>query len=272
MAKQTKKSSIAPLVIIVGVLALAIGGFAWLYSTSKSPTNTVSNSANGRSNTANTSRPGSNIAANAPAGAAIGINALGLPTARVTVEEFADFQCPSCAVAHPVMKDVQGAFAGNNNVRFVFRHFPLTIHDKSYDAAVAVEAAGMQGGPKFWSMMDQMMSNQQAWANSQNFRDLWKQYAERIGLDVAKWEQDTASIAPKIRIDQDIQRARGIGVASTPSVYINGRLIPFSDVNVPTMRQLIEAEVANTASTSNANASAPAANGAAAAGNANADR
>ena len=269
MAKQTKKSSIAPLVIIIGVLAMAVGGFAMLYSTSKSPT-TASNANGARPAAGNTARPQNTIAPNAPPGAAIGINAIGLPTAKVTVEEFADFQCPSCAVAHPVLKEVQSAFAGNNNVRFVFRHYPLNIHDKAYDAAVAVEAAGIQGQQKFWAMMDQMMTNQQAWANNPNYRDLWKQYAEKVGLDVAKWQDDMAGFAAKGRIDLDIQRARGIGVSSTPSVYINGRLVPFSDVNVATMRQLIEAEIAKTSGPSNS--AAPTANGAAAAGNANADR
>lgn len=270
MAKETKKSSAAPLIIIVAVLALAVGGFAWLYSTSKSPVSNNTSASNGRTNTSgNTPRPGGNIPANAPPGAAIGINSLGPATAKVTIEEFADFQCPSCAVAHPVMKEIEGDFAGNSNVRFVFRHFPLPIHDKSYDAAVAVEAAGMQGQPKFWAMMDQMMTNQQSWANSQNYRELWKGYAEKIGLDIAKWEQDTASIAPKGRVDLDIQRARGVGVASTPSVYINGRLIPFSDVNVSTMKQLIEAEIENT---SKASAPAGNANGNAATTNTNAER
>jgi protein-disulfide isomerase len=270
MAKQTKKSSIVPLVIIIGVLAMAVGGFAMLYSTSKTP-NANTAAANGRTNAANTPRAQNTVAANAPPGAAIGINTLGQPTAKVTVEEFADLQCPTCATVHPVMKDVQSAFAGNNNVRFTFRHFPLSnIHDKAFDAAAATEAAGMQGGPKFWAMMDQLMTNQQAWANNPNYRELWKQYAEKIGLDVAKWQDDMAGMAARGRIDLDIQRARGIGVASTPSVYINGRMIPLSDMNVSTMRQMIEAEIANASSASNT--SAPAANGATTAGNANAAR
>ena len=268
MAKETKKSSLAPALIILVVLALAVGGFAFLYSTSKSPNaNTSANASNGRTNAANTSRPGSTIEANAPPGAAVGINSIGSPTAKVTIEEFADFQCPSCAVAHPVLKDVQAAFAGNPNVRFVFRHFPLGIHDKAYDAAVAVESAGMQGQPKFWAMMDQMLTNQQAWANNPNYREIWRGYAEKIGLDIEKWQSDMAGMASKGRVDLDMQRARGVGVPSTPSVYINGRLIPFSDVNVPAMRQLIETEIENVTK-----ASAPASNGGAAAGNANADR
>lgn len=231
-----------PMIIIGLVLIAAVVGFYLLYSTSKSPE--INRASNDRP--ANNSRP-TTVPADAPAGAALGINMIGVPTAKVTVEEFADFQCPSCAVAHPVMKEIQSSFAGNNNVRFVFRHYPLPMHDKSYDAASVVEAAGMQGGPKFWAMMDQLMMNQQAWANSSTYRELWKDYATKIGLDVAKWEADAAGVAAKGRVDLDIQRARGVGVSSTPSVYINGKLIPFSDVNVPTLKQLIGAEIESVA-------------------------
>ena len=125
------------MVIIGIVLALTVGGFAWLYSTSKSP---AANTANGNraANAASTPRTQATVAANAPAGASP-VYAIGQPSASVTIEEFADFQCPSCATAHPVMKEIQGAYAGNKNVRFIFRHLPLSIHDKSMDAAAAVE-------------------------------------------------------------------------------------------------------------------------------------
>jgi protein-disulfide isomerase len=260
MAKETKKSSAVPMVIIALVLILTIGGIAWLYSTSKSPA--AANNGNTNRTTANASRtPAAPV--NAPAGASP-VYAIGQPSATVTVEEFADFQCPSCAVAHPTMKDVQAAFAGNKNVRFIFRHLPLSIHDKAYDAAAAVEAAGMQGVPKFWSMLDQMMTNQQAWASAPNYRELWKGYAEKIGLDVPKWENDASGMGTRGRIDLDMQRARGLGVSSTPTIYINNKPVAFADVNVPTMRQLIEAELENAARTA-----APAAN-TSAAGNANA--
>ena len=261
MAKETKKSSVTPLIIIVVVLAVAVGGFYALYSTSKPQANT--NRGN-QASTNNTSRTPAPAPANAPAGAAP-VYALGQPTATVTIEEFADFQCPSCAATHPTMKDIQAAFAGNKNVRFIFRQFPLTIHDKSYEAASTVEAAGMQGSNRYWLMMDQLMTNQQQWASAPNYRELWKGYAEKIGLDVAKWEADSASVAAKGRVDLDLQRGRGLGVQSTPSVYINNRLVPFSDVNVGAMRQLIETEISNTAS---ASSSAPV-NQAAPSGNAN---
>lgn len=256
MANQPKKSSAMPLVIIGIVLVLAVGGFAWLYSTSQpQPAGNRTNQS-----AANAARTPAPTAANAPAGAAIGINTLGQPTASVTVEEFADFQCPSCASTHPIMKDVQAAFAGNKNVRFIFRHYPLPMHDKSYDAAAVVEAAGMQGGPKFWSMMDQLMTNQQAWASAPNYRELWKQYAERIGLDVAKWADDSASVAAKGRVDLDIQRGRGLGVSQTPSIYINNRLVPFSAVSVSSLRGLIETEIETTSRANAPAENAPAAN------------
>lgn len=259
MATQAKKnSSVVPVVIIGLVLVLTVGGIAYLYSTSKSPA-----PVNGNTRASNSNSPRTpNAPTNAPAGAAIGINSIGSPTATVTIEEFADFQCPTCATVHPAMKDVQAAFAGNKNVRFVFRHLPLSIHDKAFDAASVVEAAGIQGQPKFWAMVDQLMTNQQAWANNPNYKELWRGYAERIGLDVAKWQDDAAGLAAKGRIDLDIARARALGVTSTPSVYINNKPVPFSDVNVGTMRTLIDAEIAETAkSAAAANTSAaPASN------------
>ncbi|MDI1242399.1 MAG: thioredoxin domain-containing protein, partial [bacterium] len=109
MAKQPqKKSSIAPIAIIIGVLALTVGGFAWLYSTSQPPTNTANG--NRAANANSTPRAQPTVAANAPQGASP-VYAIGPSNATVTIEEFADFQCPSCAVAHPVMKDIQGAYA-----------------------------------------------------------------------------------------------------------------------------------------------------------------
>ena len=112
----------------------------------------------------------------------------------------------------------------------------------------------MQGQPKFWAMMDQMMTNQQTWASAPNFKEIWRGYAEKIGLDVSRWENDASGMATRGRIELDATRARAIGVASTPTVYINNKMIPFADVNVATMRQLIDAEIASTSAAPAANA------------------
>ena len=261
MKEEKKKSSTGiPLIIIVLVLAGVVGGAYYLYRDAK-----------------NQPKPGSptpvaNNATKPPANAPIGANPpnmLGSPTASVTVEEFADFQCPSCAVAHPVMKEIQGAYAGNSKVRFIFRHLPLSIHDKAMDAAAGVEAAGMQGQPKFWAMMDQLLNNQQAWANAPNYKEIWRGYAEKIGLDVTRWENDASGMGTRGRIELDMARANAIGVRSTPTVYINNKPVAFADVNVATMRQLIDAEIASAAAATAPAANAPAANAPAANTNSN---
>lgn len=260
MAKQPQsKSSLVPAVIILGVLALTVGGMAYLYSSSKSPVaNNSTANGNRAANSTSSPRAQATIPPTAPAGANP-VYAIGQPTAAVTIEEFADFQCPTCANVHPAMKEVQAAYAGNKNVRFIFRHLPLTqIHDKAMDAASAVEAAGMQGQPKFWSMMDQLLTNQQAWANAPNYKEIWKGYAEKIGLNVQQWENDASGMAVRGRIERDIERANGVGVRSTPSVYINGNPVMLGDMNVNTMRPLIDAAIASAAQPAPAGNAAPA--------------
>ncbi len=240
MKNEPKKSDTVIPVVIIGLVlvAVVVGGW-WLYSQSKPAANSNVNST--RANAARTP----SIPANAPAGANPP-NMLGSPTATVTVEEFADFQCGSCGATHPVMKEIQSAYG--SKIKMVFRQFPLSMHDKAYDAAVAAEAAGMQG--KFWQMQDQLFINQQTWASpSADHKQLWTSYAGKIGLDVERWQNDIAGLSAKSRVDQDMQRGKALGVSSTPSVYVNGELIPFPEVNVVGLRRIIDAELQKTTST-----------------------
>lgn len=223
-------NSVIPFLIMGIVLIGVVGGSWWLYSSSKSPDN---------SNTNARPAPRATVNPNAPAGANPP-NMLGSPTASVTVEEFADFQCGSCAATHPVLKEIQSTYG--SKIRFIFREFPLSGHDKAYDAAVAAEAAGMQG--KFWAMQDQLFSNQAAWsAPSANAKQMWSEYAQKIGLDVQQWQNDVSGLSAKSRVDQDMQRAKALGVSSTPSIYVNGQLVPFPEANVPGIRRIIDAEL-----------------------------
>lgn len=237
MKKEEKRSSGLPLSIIVLVLVLVVIGGVWFYNTSGS---SVTPSANRASQTTNGQ---DRSTANVPAGAPLGVNVLGPADALVTIEEFADYQCGACASVHPTMKELQSAYAGNKHFRFIFRHFPLSIpgHDKSYEASVATEAAGMQG--RFWQMQDQLFRNQQAWTTNPNYRQMWNDYARNIGIDVAKFSTDIAGRMTKERVDQDIRRGRGLGVSQTPSVFINGTLIPPSELNIGALRQRVDAEI-----------------------------
>lgn len=254
MKEEKQKQGGIPLVIIIGVLVLVVVGAWWLYSSSKKSPSTNSNKAATQAKT-------SQIPANAPPGATPP-NMLGSSTAAVTVEEFADFQCPSCATTHPVMKQIQSIYG--SRIKFIFRHFPLQMHDKAFDASAAAEAAGMQGSDKFWAMHNQLYTNQQAWASDPNYRQVFKSYAEKIGLDTNKWETDMAGLAARSRVQADLERGKAININQTPTVFINGKSIPYAEVNVNSLRQIIYAELQSaSAAAQAANTTAPAANAAA---------
>lgn len=225
------------MLIIVGVLVVAALGGWWFYSSSKPRPATNTNTA--AANTANPPKTNS-IPPNAPPGAQPP-NQAGSPSAAVRIEEFADFQCGACASANPMMNEIKSMYG--SRIHFVFRHYPLSIaaHNKAYDAAVATEAAGMQG--KFWDMQNLLFMNQAAWSTADNYKQIWKEYAGRISLDVAKWENDMIGLGAKGRVDADLARGRAIGVNSTPSIYINGMLVPYQQMSVQTLKTIIDAEL-----------------------------
>ena len=238
--KETKKKSSGIPVVIIGLVLLVViaGGFLFYRQSQPAARSSTTPAA---STAASNQRPPLNMAT-APSGAQPP-NALGSPTAAVTIEEFADFQCGSCAAAHPVLKEINSAYAGNKNVRFVFRHYPLQAHDKAYDAAVAAEAAGLQGSSKFWQMQDQLFTNQHVWSNSPNYRDTFAEYAQKIGLDVEKFKADMSGMQAKTRVDQDLTRGRALQVSSTPTVIVNGRVVPYAEVTSAGLRRIVDAEL-----------------------------
>jgi len=103
-------------------------------------------------------------------------------------------------------------------LRFVFKQMPLPMHGSAMPAAKAALAAGKQG--KFWEMHDKLFANQRALQP-----DNLKAYAEQIGLDVPKWEQDMASPEIQQQIEQEMQQARQAQVSGTPSLYLNGKRV-----------------------------------------------
>ena len=248
--KSKKSSSLTPLVIIGLVLVIAVGGGVMLYRSSTTP-KPKTNTANRQSTPDNSGQK----YATAPAGAQPP-NMRGAPTATVTLEEFADFQCGTCAAKYPMTKELIEIYG--NRIKFIFRNYPLQIpaHDKAYDAAVAAEAAGIQN--KFWDMQRELFTNQASWSSASDFKQVLEEYATKIGLDVEKFKSDMAGTAAKSRVDNDMQRGRALGINSTPSFFLNGKLVEFEQVNTNSLRQLIDAELVK-ASSANQN-TAPAAN------------
>jgi protein-disulfide isomerase len=216
------------------VLACALAGLLAACGNSSNSAN------NGTAKNAN--KPaGNTIPANAPPGANPPTQA-GSPTATVTLEEFADFQCPQCAAKNPVLTEIRSMYG--SRIRFIFRSFPLDIpaHDKAYDAALAAQAAYAQG--KFWEMEALLFNNQRNWTADPNYKQIWKGYAQQIGLDVNKWEDDCLGLPAKQRVDDDKKRAAGIGVGSTPTVYLNNVEYPFEKLTVDDLKAAIDAALA----------------------------
>ncbi len=233
-----------PLLIIGAVLLAAIGGGWWFYSNSKTPsvkTNTNSANANGanKKSPAEETKVLQDIYNNAPSGAQPA-NMLGSPTATVTVEEFADYQCPTCATVHPMTQEITKIYG--NRIKFVYRNFPLQqIHAHAYEASVAAEAASLQG--KFWEMQNQLFQNQREWSNAAEAPKLFEGYAQKIGLDLPKYQNDVLGLGAKSRVDADMMRGRRVGVSGTPAIYINGTPLAFEKLNVESMRQVIDSEL-----------------------------
>ncbi|OGD92965.1 hypothetical protein A2697_05470 [Candidatus Curtissbacteria bacterium RIFCSPHIGHO2_01_FULL_41_44] len=147
-------------------------------------------------------------------------HAIGNPETAIKIVEFADFQCPACGQAHPIIKKVLES--NKDRAYFVFRHFPLPSHKNSKSAAQAAEAAGEQD--KFWEMHDLIFENQKEWSESGKAQEIFESYAQKLGLDLGKFKEDFDKV--KNPIEQDYADGNRVGVDSTPTFFINGQKYP----------------------------------------------
>jgi protein-disulfide isomerase len=205
--------------LIVAVVALAtIGGGAMLYRAKRPQLQAIPEK----------------LSAKADAGSA---HVRGNPDAPVTLEEFADFQCPPC-----------GSFAGfgeellkeyDSRLRIVFRNFPLALHEHAREAALAAEAAGLQG--HFWEMHDVLYLEQANWSKAPNARELFESYAGTIGLNLDQFRKDMDGEKARERVDGDHARGESLGIKVTPTLFINNQPVDQKDKNPEGVRAAINA-------------------------------
>jgi protein-disulfide isomerase len=145
----------------------------------------------------------------------IGTSAIkGNKNAPITVVEFSDFQCPYCARFAPTIDEVLKAYP--NDVKFVYKDYPLAFHKQARNAAKAARAAGEQG--KFWEMHDLIFEN-----FSKVNEVMFKEFATKLNLDMDKFVADFSGNKYDDLIQQDINLARQAGVTGTPTLYTNGK-------------------------------------------------
>lgn len=144
----------------------------------------------------------------------------GPKSAKVTVVEFGDFQCPACGVAYTVVKQIEKEYKGK--VNFAFREFPLMGHKNGYNSALAAEAAGGQG--KFWEMYDKLYSNQKEWSDKNDAVEIFASYAKEIGIDADKFKEDVKNKKYDAKIQADLKDGNTLGINATPTFFINGKV------------------------------------------------
>ena len=154
----------------------------------------------------------------------------------VTMVEFADFECPACGAVFPLVEELYAKYG--KQMQVVFKHFPLDTHANAKLAAQAAYAAQKQG--QFWKMHKTLFENQLRLTEP----DLVK-YAGDIGLDVNRFKKDMHSDDAKERVEQEKKQGETLGVAATPTLYVNGREVDLSKLGNPIkdLEEWIELEI-----------------------------
>jgi len=140
----------------------------------------------------------------------------GADGAKVTIVEFSDFQCPYCQRVIPTLAAIEERYP--NDVRIVFRNFPLGNHSRATPAAEAALCADDQG--KFWPYHDVLFENARALEDEQLVS-----YAEQVGLDKAAFEACIDEGRFSDQVARDIEEGRAAGVTGTPAFFVNGVML-----------------------------------------------
>lgn len=153
----------------------------------------------------------------------------GPANAKVTIVEFSDYQCPFSKQAQPTFKQLLEAFP--NDVKHVYKNYPLPFHQRALPAAKAALAAREQG--KFWEMHDLLFQDPKKLEDAD-----FLEYAKKIGLDVKRFEEDSKSEKVQKQIDEDLKDVTSAEVTGTPTIFLNGKRV--QDRSFEGMKQAIE--------------------------------
>jgi protein-disulfide isomerase len=165
--------------------------------------------------------------------ATAGSPVVGPANASVTLIEFSDFQCPYCWKAAAQLRDVLKAFP--NDVKLVFREYPLETHSQAALAAAAAIAAHKQG--KFWQLHDLMFANRQDLS-----KPAIEKLAQQVGLDMKRFMVDWPAKDTVATVMRDMADGEKAGVDGTPTVFVNGKHYHGS-LELEPMKNVIQAEL-----------------------------
>jgi len=160
----------------------------------------------------------------------------------ILIAEFSDLQCPHCKAAQPIVEKLAGDFP---QVRFVFQQFPLpaTLHPWAMKASQYADCAAQTNPDAFWKYIDSIFENQGGIALA-TADDKLKELATAAGLDAQKISACSTSLETEARIKKSMALGESLDVNSTPSVFINGRMVP-AIANIPyeQLKALVQFEI-----------------------------
>jgi protein-disulfide isomerase len=165
------------------------------------------------------------------------VHVLGPADAPVTLVEYGDYECPTCADFHFIVAELIRRMP--ETIRFEFHHFPLPVGAHSITAALAAEAAARQG--RFWGMHDALFQTQQQWSGQPNIRGLFGTLAEQAGLDREQFLRDLDSADAVARVARDRQGGSDLGVRATPTFFVNGERLESLPVSIAHFEDIIRA-------------------------------
>ena len=161
-------------------------------------------------------------------------------SSTVTFVEFLDFECEACGAAFPYVEQLRAEYG--DRVTFVMRYFPLPSHFNSTNAAVAAPAAARQS--QLEAMYQKLFESQSEWGEKQDSQaPLFRTYAEELGLDMGQYDADIADPSTLERVKSDFDDGVALGVASTPTMYVNDVLVEltsFEDIRTAVENALAE--------------------------------
>ncbi len=227
MSKEIKILAAIAIVVVIGAI---IG--ATLYNSSTKNQTVTTNS--------NTNKP---AAINTEALVRPDSYTLGSADAPVTIVEFLDPECESCAAFNPIVKKVLKEYEGK--AKLVVRYMPL--HPNSLTAATFIEAAGEQG--KYWEAEDLLFAKQPEWGTKHgqpsgdqaDISMLFKRYAAELSLDMDKMNSAFAENKFAAKVERDKKDGQSLGVRQTPTIFVNGKKLGRLDESA--LKDLIDAEL-----------------------------
>ncbi|MFE9193049.1 DsbA family protein [Micromonospora sp. NPDC007208] len=139
---------------------------------------------------------------------------------KVTLVEFLDFECESCAAAYPAVKQVLATY--QDRITVVVRYFPIPSHPNADLAARTAQAAANQG--RFADMYNQLFENQTSWGHKEQAQtEVFLGYARALGLDLPRFQRDLDDPGTAARVAKDKADGTAAGVQGTPTFFLNGR-------------------------------------------------